>query len=354
MRPTVPPPDASFASDNASGVHPVVMDALAAANRGHALAYGMDDWTARATAAFTDLLGTDAEVVFAFGGTGANVVGLGCMLQPWQAVICPDGAHIAVDECGAPERFTGCKLIDVPCPDGKLRPDQVVAQLHGLHDEHHVQPHVVSVTQSTELGTLYTLDELAALVEVAHGHGLLVHLDGARLANAAAALGCGLREMVVDTGVDVVSFGGTKNGMMYGEAVLFLRPDLARHARFVRKQAAQLPSKMRFVAAQFEALLRDGLWLDNAAHANAMAARLAEGAAAVPGVEVVAPPEANAVFAALPPAAVEPLLEWSRHWVWDHERHVVRWMCSFDTRPEDVDRFLAGLREIVAAAVEGS
>lgn len=354
MAPTTPPPDASFASDNASGVHPAVMEALAAANTGHALAYGMDAWTGRATAAFAELLGAEAEVAFTFGGTGANVVGLACMLEPWQAVICPDGAHIAVDECGAPERFTGSKLMDVPCPDGKLRPEQVTSLLHGLGDEHHVQPRVVSVTQSTELGTLYTLDELGALVEVAHSRGLLVHLDGARLGNAAAALGCGMRELVVDTGVDVVSFGGTKNGMMYGEAVLFLRPELAHHARFVRKQAAQLPSKMRFVAAQFEALLADDLWIRNAAHANAMAARLAAGAASVPGVEIVASPQVNAVFAALPPAAVEPLLEWSRHWVWDHERSVVRWMCSFDTRPEDVDHFVAGLTEIVTSRAGGT
>ena len=344
-----PRPTSSFASDNASGVHPAVMDALAAANTGHALAYGMDAWSTRATDAFRSLLGVDAEVVFTWGGTGANVVGLACLLQPWQGVICTDAAHIAVDECGAPERFTGCKLIDLPAADGKLTPDHVIGELHGLGDEHHVQPKVVSITQSTELGTLYTPDEVAALVEVAHANGLVVHVDGARIANAAAALDADLRELLVAPGVDVVSFGGTKNGMMYGEAVLFLRPELGEHARFVRKQAAQLPSKMRFVAAQFEALLTDGLWLTNAAHANAMAARLAEGAASIPGVELLGAPQVNSVFAVLPHAAIEPLIDWSPHWGWDHDRDMVRWMCSFDTRPEDVDEFLAGVAEVVTA-----
>lgn len=345
------PPTTSFASDNASGVHPSVMAALGEANAGHALAYGADDWTAAATAALRDLLGADAEVVFTWGGTGANVVGLGCMLRPWQAVLCTDVAHIVVDECGAPERFTGSKLIDLPAADGKLVPDQIVAQLHALGDEHHVQPRVVSLTEPTEMGTLYTPDELVELTATAHAHGLLVHVDGARISNAVAALGCTLGELVVDTGIDVFTFGGTKNGMMYGEAVVFLRPELAEPARFVRKQAAQLPSKLRFVAAQFRALLADGLWLSNASHANEMADRLARGARSVPGVEVVVPSEANAVFATVPAAVVEPLREWSPHWVWDHDQHMVRWMCSFDTPAEDVDRFLAGLAEACGSAL---
>ena len=231
-------PDRLFASDNASGVHPAVMDALVAANAGHALAYGADPWTRRATERFRDLLGVEVAVAFAWGGTGANVVGLQCLLAPWEAVICPDTAHIAVDECGAPERFTGCKLLAVPTDDGRLLPADVEGQLHLLGDEHHVQPRVVSITESTEFGTLYSVDEIAALADLAHGHGLLVHLDGARIANAVAALDVDLRALVVDTGVDVMTFGGTKNGMMYGEAVVFLRPEHATHARFVRKQAA--------------------------------------------------------------------------------------------------------------------
>ena len=347
MQLRAPRPTASFASDNASGVHPAVMDALAAANTGHALAYGMDAWSTRATAAFRSLLGVDAEVVFTWGGTGANVVGLACLLQPWQGVICTDAAHIAVDECGAPERFTGCKLIDLPTPDGKLRPEQVRSQLHALGDEHHVQPKVVSLTQSTELGTVYTLDELAELVQMSRDAGLVVHVDGARLANAAAALGCDLRALVTDAGVDVVTFGGTKNGLMYGEAVLFVRPELGEHARFVRKQAGQLASKMRYISAQFDALLTDDLWLHNATHANAMAALLAQRVAGIDGVELSASPEVNSVFATVPAGAIAPLIEWSPFWVWDEERHLVRWMCSFDTTPEDVERFAVGVAEAV-------
>lgn len=343
------PPDRLFASDNAAGVHPSVLDALVRANTGHTLAYGADPWTERATGALRDLFGVDVDVAFTWGGTGANVVGLQCLLAPWQAVICPDSAHIAVDECGAPERFTGCKLLTVPTEDGKLRPEQVTDQLHALGDEHHVQPRVVSITQSTELGTLYGPDEIAAIVDVAHAAGLVVHVDGARIANAAAALDVDLHAMLVDTGVDVLSFGGTKNGMMYGEAVVFLDRTLGRDVRFVRKQAGQLPSKMRYVAAQFEALLADDLWLANARVANEMAARLASSVAAVPGVTVVAPPAVNAVFATLPRDAIAPLRDWSFFWVWDHADDLVRWMCSFDTTEADVDRFTEGLAQIVAA-----
>src|SRR3954469_2702864 len=297
-------PHSSFASDNASGVHPVVLAALADANDGHALAYGDDPITPRAVAALRELFGVPAEVVFTWGGTGANVVGLQCLLSPWEAVICPATAHINVDECGAPERFTGCKLIDVRTRDGKLTAEQVAAQLHGLGDIHHVQPRVVSITQSTEMGTLYTAAEIAAIAEVAHAHGLRLHLDGARIANAAVALGGDVRSFTVDAGVDVLTFGGTKNGMMYGEAVVFLDPDLGRAAPFVRKQAGQLPSKMRYVSAQFEALLAGDLWLRNAGHANAMAQRLAERPATVPGVDVSHAPAVNAVFVRLPAEAI--------------------------------------------------
>jgi len=342
------PPARLFASDNASGVHPAVFEALAAANEGHALAYGSDQWTTRATARFRELLGVDAEVVFAWGGTGANVVGLQCLLAPWQAVICAETAHISVDECGAPERFTGSKLLDLPTADGKLRPEQVLAQLHGQGDQHHVQARVVSITQSTEMGTLYGADEIAALAAVCHAHDLLLHVDGARISNAVAALDTDLRSLVVDTGVDVLTFGGTKDGLMYGEAVLFLKPELGVHARFVRKQAAQLPSKMRYVSAQFEALLTDDLWLRNARHANAMARLLADAVADIEGVSVLHPPEVNAVFARLPRAAIEPLADWSFFWVWDAEEDLVRWMCSFDTTEADVERFAAGVAAVVA------
>jgi threonine aldolase len=344
-----PPPDRSFASDNAAGVHPDVMAAIQAANVGHALAYGADRWTARTIDRFRDLFGSDADVLFTFGGTGANIVGLQCLLAPWQAVICPASAHINVDECGSPERFTGSKLVDVPTPDGKLRPEQVTEQLHGLHDEHHVQPRVVAITQSTESGTLYTPDEVAALADVAHANGLLVHLDGARLGNAAAALGGDLRSFTLDAGVDVLTFGGAKAGMMYGEAVVFLTPGLADGAKFVRKQAAQLPSKMRYVAAQFEALLDDDLWIRNGRHANDMAAGLAERVEAIDGVKLSRRPEVNSVFASLPRPAIDALQAWSFFWDWDVAADEVRWMTSYDTTVEDLDRFAAGIREALAA-----
>ena len=350
-RPT--PPACLFASDNAAGVHPAVIESLVEANAGHTLAYGADPWTKRATASFRDLLTPDIEVLFTWGGTGANVVGLQCLLAPWQGVICPDSAHIAVDECGAPERFTGCKLLTVPTPDGKLVPDQITDHLHALGDEHHVQPAVVSITQSTEMGTLYTADQVAAICDTAHANGLTVHMDGARIANAVAATaGTGathdegvsaLRRLLVETGVDVLSFGGTKNGMMYGEAVVFLRPELGRNAKFVRKQGGQLPSKMRYVAAQFEALLANGLWIDNAANANAMATRLAARLATVEGVDVQGEPAVNAVFATLPHDLIAPLQDWAFFWVWDQAEALVRWMCSFDTTTDDVDRFADGV-----------
>jgi len=340
-------PSTLFASDNGSGVHPAVMEALVRANAGHALAYGADDWTARVTDRFRDVFEAPVEVFFTWGGTGANVVGLQALLSPWEAVVCPASAHIAVDECGAVERFTGCKLIELPTADGKLRPDDLAGPVELLGVEHHSQPRVVSITQSTEMGTLYSVEDLGALAEAAHRSGFLVHLDGARIANATAALEVGLHEMVVATGVDVMTFGGTKNGMMYGEAVVFLRPDLARSARYVRKQAGQLPSKMRYVAAQFEAMLTDDLWLRNARHANAMATRLAAAVAPVPGVEVLHAPEVNGVFATVPAASIRPLQDWSFFWIWDAGASVVRWMCSFDTSPDDVDAFAAGVAAIV-------
>ena len=341
-------PEHSFASDNAAGVLPEVMDALVAANQGTALAYGADPWTDRAVADLRERFDHPVDVAFCWGGTGANVVALQALLRPFEAVICPEGAHINVDECGAPERFTGSKLIDLPCAAGKLRPEQVVEQLHGIGDEHHVQPRVVSITQSTEVGTLYQPAEIAAICEVAHAHGLLVHVDGARIANATAALGGDLRASTVDAGVDVLSFGGTKAGLMYGEAVVFLTPGLADQVAFIRKQSAQLPSKMRYVSAQFSALLAEDRWLAAAGHANAMASRLADAVAEVPGVELSHRPEVNAVFARVPKGALAELQDWSFFWEWDPAVTEVRWMTSWQTTPDDVDAFVAGLGEIVA------
>ncbi len=334
----------SFASDNASGVHPAVMDALAAANRDHALAYGADRWTERAVERFRDLFAAPVEVSFVWGGTGANIVGLQSLLAPWDAVVCSEDAHIAVDECGAPERFIGCKLLTVPTPEGKLTREQIVATQADRGDEHHSQVTVVEVTQSTECGTLYSPAELREICEVAHANGMRVHLDGARLANAVAALGCDIREVTVDAGVDVVSFGGTKNGMMYGEAVVFCDPALATNAKFIRKQATQLPSKMRFVAAQFEALLTDGLWLRNAAHANTMASRLTAAIRELPGVHLTREPTVNSVFARLAPAAIARAQAESFFWMWDEAADEVRWMTSWDTTDDDIEQFVATVR----------
>lgn len=343
------PPGCSFASDNAAGVLPEVMDALVAANTGSALAYGDDPWTRRAVARVTAELGApDARVALCWGGTGANVVGLQCLLRPWEAVVCPASAHLNVDECGAPERFTGAKLLPVATPDGKLRPEQLPPLLHDVGVEHHVQPRVVSITQPTEQGTLYRPEEIAGLADVAHAHDLHLHLDGARLANAAAVLG-DARSSTSAAGVDVLTFGATKAGAMYGEAVVLLRPELGEHVRFVRKQAAQLPSKMRFVAAQFEALLTDGLWMRAAGHANAMAARLADGLRDRPGVAIARPTEVNSVFVRLPTAeAVAELQRWSFVWLWDADAHEVRAMTSFATSADDVDRFAEGVAAIAA------
>jgi threonine aldolase len=339
----------SFASDNASGVHPAVMNALVTANVDHALAYGDDPWTARATQCFREVFDAPVEVCFVWGGTGANVVSLQSLLRPWSAVVCSADAHIAVDECGAPERFTGSKLLTFPSADGKITPADVEAAQAGRGDEHHAQATVVSITQSTECGTLYSAAEVAAICETAHRYGMRVHLDGARLANAVAALEVDVRALTIDAGVDVVSFGGTKNGMMYGEAVVFCDPALGADAKFIRKQATQLPSKMRFVAAQFEALLTDDLWIHNAAHANAMARRLADATCDIPGVGLVRAPEVNSVFVRLPADAIGRLQAASFFWTWDEARDEVRWMTSFDTTEADIDEFAETVRRVLGA-----
>jgi threonine aldolase len=344
-----PPPAASFASDNAAGVAPEVMDALVAANTGPALAYGEDRWTTAAVADLRDAFGAPVEVVPCWGGTGANVVGLASVLHPWEAVICTDSAHIVTDEAGAPARFTGASLVPVPHDDGKLRPAAVAPYLHWRGEVHHPQPQVLSISQVTELGTVYTDDEVAELADLAHAHDMVLHVDGARIANALAASGSDLRRSIRDAGVDLMTFGLTKDGAMYGDAVVYLQPALAAHAHLVRKQAGQLPSKGRFVAAQISALLAEDRWLAHARHANAMAARLAGAVAPIDGVTVRRPPEANAVFARIPAPAVAPLQEWSFFWPWDPATSLVRWMTGFATTEADVDRFAAGVAAVVAA-----
>jgi threonine aldolase len=349
---TLPPPPArSFASDNSAGAHPAVLDAIARANSGHVLAYGDDPHTRACEQHFRDLFDVDATTLLTFNGTGANVLALALLVGPAQAVVCTEWAHIAVDETGAPERALGAKLIDLPSPDAKLVPEQLDDLAHLIGVKHHAQPGVVSITQSTELGSVYTADEVAALCDTAHRLGMRVHLDGARIANATAALGGtveALRSFTVDAGVDVVTFGGTKNGLLGGEAVVVFDPAIARPAEFVRKQVTQLPSKMRFVAAQFNALIGDGLWLDLAAHANAMTALLYDLTVDVPGVHHAGPPQVNSVFPTIPAAAIEPLRAWCPFYDWDQARRQVRWMTSWDTTDDDVGTFAAGLRQIIA------
>jgi len=339
--------DPRFASDNAAGVHPAVLQALADANRGAALAYGHDAITERAVAAVRRELGEQAEVLFVWGGTAANVVGLRAVVDSFHAVLCGEQSHLWSDECAAPEKFLGCKLQPLPTCDGKVRPDDVLACLGNKGVVHHAQPRVVSIAQSTEVGTVYSVAELRALAEVCRQNDLLLHVDGARLANAAVHLNVDLRAVSTDVGVDVLSLGGTKNGLLGAEAVVFLRPELAPAAQFHRKQSMQLASKMRFVAAQVEALLTDGLWRDNARRANAMAQRLAAGAAREGQVEVAYPVEGNAVFARLPRATLVRLRDRFAFHVWrdDPQRPLVRWMTAFDTSEADVAEFLAALRD---------
>lgn len=325
------------------------MAAIAAANEGHAGSYGADDWTARMEEIFRHQFGEDARAFLVFNGSGANVACLDAVLRSHEAAICTDTAHLHVDECGAPERISGTKLLTVPTEHGKLTPDDLGRWDARRGDEHSAQARLVSITQSTELGTLYTPAETAAIAARAHSMDMLLHVDGARLANAAGTLDSSLAELTTDAGVDLLSFGGTKNGLMFGEAMVILRPDLAPHAKFVRKQLLQLNSKMRFASAQFEALLQNDLWLDNARTANAMAARLRDAAEAIDGVEIVHPVEANAVFARLERPAIDRLVEAlpGEHpfYIWDDAESVVRWMCSWDTRPEDVDDFAEALAD---------
>lgn len=332
----------SFASDNYSGVHPAVLEAVALANEGRAPAYGRDPWTARLQDVVRRQFGEQAEAFPVFNGTGANIVALQAMTTRWASVVCTSTAHIHVDECGAPEKVAGVKLLTIPTFDGKLTPELIDLEARGMDDVHRAQPQVVSITQTTELGTAYTVEEIRAICDHAHSLGLRVHLDGARLSNAAATLGASLREMTTDAGVDVVSLGGTKNGLMLGEAVVVLNPEAAPHVDYVRKSSTQLASKMRFVSAQLEVLFGTDLWLLNATHANAMAQRLAAGLEGI--LDVVRPVQANAVFVRLPADVAERLRRSYEFYDWDESVGEVRWMTAWDTTPEQVDAFVADVR----------
>ncbi|MEU9080176.1 low specificity L-threonine aldolase [Kitasatospora sp. NPDC004745] len=339
-----------FASDNYAGIHPEVLAAIALANDGHQVAYGEDDYTTHLQDVFRRHFGDKAEAYPVFNGTGANVVALQALLPRWGAVVAAETAHINVDEGGAPEKMGGIKLLTVPTPDGKLTPELLDQQAWGFGDEHRAQPLAVSITQSTELGTLYTADEIRAITEHAHQLGMLVHVDGSRLANAAASLGLPLRAFTTDVGVDVLSFGGTKNGLMLGEVVVVLNPERVRNIKYLRKTSMQLASKMRFVSVQFEALLSGDLYLRNAGHANAMASRLEAAVRKIDGVEVVRPVQANAVFAILPREVSERLQKRYRFYFWNEHTGEVRWMCAFDTTEADIDAFAAAIAEEMGRA----
>ncbi len=338
----------SFASDNYAGAHPEVLAAVAQANRGHAVAYGADPWTKRAEGVLREHFGSQAEPLLVFNGSGANVLSLRAVCRPWEAVICTNVAHVNVDEGGAPEWIAGVKLLTAPTLDAKLTPDHVRALATRMGDEHAVQPRLVTITQSTELGTRYSPAEISALAEIAHGHELLLHVDGARLANAAVGLGVGLRAITTDVGVDLLSLGGTKNGMLLGDAVVFLDPGLARGARYLRKQTLQLASKGRFLAAQFVAMFEGDLWRRTAGQANAMAARLAAQLAEIPAVTITQAVEANAVFAVLPREAAAAVRARWPFYDWDESTGEVRLMCSWDTAAQDVDAFADALARACA------
>ena len=337
----------SFGSDNHSGIHPQIIEAIKQASEDYVPAYGNDPYTESAEHLFKQEFGPDARVFFAFNGTGANVLCLNAITQPYNAIICADTAHIHVDECGAPERFTGCKLIAIHTVDGKLTPDLVNAELYGFGDQHHAQPKVISISQTTELGTIYTPQEITALANLAHQHNMYLHVDGSRLANASAFSGISFKNYITDTGVDALSFGGTKNGMLLGEAVVFLRPSLAENFLYIRKQAMQLFSKSRFIAAQYIAYFNNHLWKETATHANQMAAYMASCLKDVPQVNITHPVESNAVFATLPRYVCDKLLEKHLFYIWDEDICQVRLMCSFSTTKEDIDIFISDLKAIL-------
>lgn len=333
-----------FGSDNHSGISPEILKAIADANVDHALAYGDDEYCSRVEDLFRSYFGNQAQVYFVFNGTGANVLSIDTLCRSHHAVVCAESAHINVDECGAPQRIVGCKLLTVPTPDGKLTPELVKTQLHGFGFEHHSQPRAISITQSTELGTLYTLEEIKALADLAHSYNMYLHVDGARLANAAVAMDCTFKEMTTDLGVDILSFGGTKNGMMMGESVVVLNPALDVELKYRRKQMSQLCSKMRFIAAQYEAYLTTGLWRRNAEHSNHMALLLYNAVKDIPQVEVQYPVQVNSVFVKLPHDVWTGLQQDYFFYDWDEANDIVRWMCSFDTTEQDIQDFVAALK----------
>lgn len=334
----------NFASDNYAGIHPDILNAIAAANVGHVAAYGGDHHTENAQALFRKIFDDNTEAYFVFNGTGANVTALSAITRSYEAIICADKAHIQMDECGAPEKFTGSKLLLVPTVNGKLTVAGIKAHLQRVGDQHHVQPRVISISQSTEYGSIYQLEEIAQIAQFAHANEMYLHMDGARISNAAVSLNCEFKQMTRSVGVDTLSFGGTKNGMMVGEAVVIFNPVLAKHFLFIRKQSMQLASKMRFIAAQFSALLTDNLWQRNAAHANKMAQYLKTQLSEIAEIEINNSVDANAIFAKFPARIIPQLQEKYSFYVWDENTHEVRLMTSFDTSAIEIDEFIVDIK----------
>lgn len=334
-----------FASDNSATVHPAIMEALNEANRGHAIAYGEDAWTEKANRVFKDLFGRKAEVFFVYNGTGANVIGMQAALSSYHGVICTEVSHINYDECGATESYIGSKLLPIATSDGRLRPDQILPSLSARGVVHHSQPKIVSLTQSTEFGTVYDVDLVREIANLCHKNEIYLHMDGARISNAAVSLGLELGEITGRLGVDILSLGGTKNGLMFGEAIVVWRAELAENLKYIRKQGMQLASKMRYISAQFATLFGTDLWRENALHANELARVLAAGLRDIPGIEIVHPVEANGVFARFPRAAISRIQEEIFFYMWDPEADIVRLMLSFDSTMEDVEALLAVVRK---------
>jgi threonine aldolase len=337
----------SFGSDNHSGVHSDVIQMLVSVNEDHTVAYGDDHYTQKATELIQEQFGQDAEPFFVFSGTGANVVGLQQMTQSYHSILCSDMAHIHCDECGAPEKMTGAKLLPIQSKHGKIYANDIQPYLHGFDFEHHSQPRVVSITQATEYGTVYTPEEIKQIKDCIDIHGMLLHMDGARIANAVVTLDCSLKEITADCGVDVLSFGGNKNGLMFGECIVFLHPGLSENFKYLRKQSTQLPAKMRFISAQYIAYLKNELWIRNAKHANQMACYLAKQIEEIPSIKITHPVQANAVFAILPNEIISSLQQNYFFYVWNEATSEVRWMTSFDTTLEEIDEFVNYIKGFV-------
>jgi threonine aldolase len=339
-----PPIWRGFASDNNAGVHPDILKELSAVNPGHAIGYGADRYSEEAIDIFRNHFGAGIDVFFVFTGTAANVLGITAVTRSWNSILTASTAHIEQDECGAPEKFSGCKVLTVDTPDGKLKPELLKKHMHGFGFEHHAQPAVISITQATEMGTVYTPAEISDLAEYAHKNGMFLHMDGARISNAAVALDLPFRSFTTDAGVDILSFGGTKNGMMFGEAICFLRPGLSENFKYLRKQGMQLASKMRFISAQYIAFFRNDLWKKSASHSNEMAQMLFEKVRDIKGITVTQKVESNGVFVIIPQKIAENLQKQYFFYPWDETRSEYRWMTSWDTTEEDIEKFVEILK----------